>query len=105
MNDKNDANEDADGTQDNDIKNNNNGGNGGGGNNSGGGGGSGGGPKNKRRQLKKLRQELRDVQKAPPTVVVGDVAPRARMKRRHYGVVLSFLLFVVLPAATVMWYL
>ncbi|WP_245667760.1 sugar transporter [Neptunicoccus sediminis] len=62
-------------------------------------------PKKQRRQIKKLKQELREVQKAPPTVVVADVAPRARMKKRHYGVLLIFLFFVVLPSAGVFWYL
>ncbi|GGA29140.1 sugar transporter [Neptunicoccus cionae] len=62
-------------------------------------------PKKQRRQIKKLKQELREVQKAPPTVVVADVAPRAKMKKRHYGVLLIFLFFVVLPSAGVFWYL
>lgn len=64
------------------------------------------GPRNmQRRQIKKLKQELREVQKAPATVVVGDVAPRAKMKKRHYGVLLIFLFFVALPSLGVLWYL
>lgn len=62
-------------------------------------------PKKQRRQIKKLKQELREVQNAPATVVVGDVAPRAKMKKRHYGVLLIFLFFVALPSAGVLWYL
>ena len=67
-----------------------------------GGNGRTGGPK---QRLKKLQKELRDVKAAPPTIIVGNVAPRARMKPRHYGVLLSFLVFVLLPSVGVMWYL
>jgi capsular polysaccharide transport system permease protein len=67
--------------------------------------GAEGRPKGRRRQVKKLKQELREVQSAPPTVVVGEIAPRARMRKRHYGVVISFLIFVLLPSAGMMWYL
>lgn len=64
-------------------------------------GGKGG---NTQQRLKKLKQKLRDAKNAPP-VVVTEVAPRAEMKPRHFGVLFSFLIFVILPSAGVMWYL
>jgi len=64
-------------------------------------GGKGGNPQ---QRLKKLKQKLRDAKNAPP-VVVTEVAPRAEMKPRHFGVLFSFLIFVILPSAGVMWYL
>jgi len=62
-------------------------------------------PQKQQQRLKKLKQELRQAKKAVPTIVVGEVAPQARMKPRHYGVLLSLLFFVVLPSAGVFWYL
>jgi len=64
-------------------------------------GGKGG---NTQQRLKKLKQKLRDAKNAPP-IVVTEVAPRAEMKPRHFGVLFSFLIFVILPSAGVMWYL
>jgi len=62
-------------------------------------------PKQQQMRLKKLQQELKEAKKAVPTIMVGEIAAPARMKTRHYGIMLSFLLFVVLPSAAVMWYL
>ena len=56
-------------------------------------------------RLKQLQRELAEAKKAAPTIIVGEVAAPARMKVRHYGVMLSFLFFVALPSAAVMWYL
>ncbi|WP_390915621.1 sugar transporter [Pseudosulfitobacter sp. SM2401] len=41
----------------------------------------------------------------PKVVEVVPMAPRARMRRRHYGLVLSFLLIVVAPLIVTAWYL
>lgn len=68
-------------------------------------GGNNGKPQKQQQRLKKLKQELRQAKKAVPTIVVGEVAPQARMKPRHYGVLLSLLIFVALPSAGVFWYL
>ena len=38
-------------------------------------------------------------------VTVLPIAGPARIKRRHYGVLLSFLLLVALPSFTVSWYM
>lgn len=42
---------------------------------------------------------------SPPKPKINPPAPIAQMQKRHYGVMFSFLLFVVLPAAFVYWYL
>lgn len=70
-------------------------------------GGFGGKGRQKQQQnrLKKLQQELKEAKKAAPTIVVGEIAAPAQMKTRHYGILLSFLFFVALPSAVVMWYL
>jgi len=66
-----------------------------------------GGPGNPlppKQRIKRLQQKLRNAENAPP-IVVHEVAPRAVMKPRHYGVLLSLLVLVVLPSVIVMWYL
>lgn len=42
---------------------------------------------------------------APVIVQVKPVAPAARVKKRHWGVLLSFVLLVLLPIAAAFWYL
>lgn len=67
--------------------------------------GTGGPRKRQRRRIQALKAELKEAQDAPP-VVVAPVAPRARMRLRHLGVVLSFVLFVAVPsliAAVYLW--
>ncbi len=45
---------------------------------------------------------VRPAQKTPP---VQPAVPRSRFQRRHYGILISLLLSVVLPAAVAGWYL
>ena len=45
------------------------------------------------------------VAEAPPVAPVKPTAPAARMKRRHWGLILSFLLLVIAPVAVSVWYL
>lgn len=57
-----------------------------------------------RRRIEKLKAELREARDAPP-VVVAPVAPPARLRLRHFAVLLSFLLLVAAPSGLILWYL
>ncbi len=48
---------------------------------------------------------LKAIPPAPPAEPTQKLAPRASMKRRHYGAVISFLLLVLLPIAGAAYYL
>lgn len=41
----------------------------------------------------------------PPKIIVQPPAPKAKMRKRHWGLILSFILFVVGPTTMVGWYL
>ncbi|MGC9371090.1 MAG: sugar transporter [Paracoccaceae bacterium] len=43
--------------------------------------------------------------KGPPVVNIRPLAEPARMKRRHWGLLAGFVLFVVIPLAATIWYL
>ena len=54
-----------------------------------------------------VQQVAENTAPTPPAAQspVRPVAPAARMKPRHYGVLLSFLLMVIAPSAVTYWYL
>lgn len=59
-----------------------------------------------RRSRVQRRQAEREARRlARPQAPVGPAASRARFERRHLGLLLSFLLFVVAPIAASGWYL
>lgn len=41
----------------------------------------------------------------PPPVVIRPLATKSKTRKRHWGIVLSFLLMVIAPAAAATWYL
>ena len=68
------------------------------------GGGKGGGLKKKRRQERLAARAQEQVEVIDPSMV-QPIARPARMKTRHWGLILSFVLMVLLPFAGVVYYL
>jgi hypothetical protein len=54
---------------------------------------------------KQARKKVRALAARPTLVELAPIASRARMCRRHWGVLFSFFLMVVLPSGTSWWYL
>ena len=61
--------------------------------------------KRARRQARKKHEREMEAKAKSTVVQVAPIAPRARMRRRHWGIVSSFIVFVVLPLAVAFWYL
>ncbi|MBD0866148.1 MAG: sugar transporter [Rhodobacteraceae bacterium] len=77
-------------------------------------------PRRKKRRKPGFTEDIRPERQAAPasrhkkrrkaaargeTVVIRPVAPRARTRTRHWGLVLSFVLFACLPPVGIYWYL
>lgn len=58
-----------------------------------------------RRQMRKERDRELAALAMAPRVEVAPIAKAARMRPRHWGIVSSFLVFVILPLAMTLWYL
>ena len=65
------------------------------------------GPANPNRQKRQQRKQRQgNPKQEPPKVVeVAPIAPPAQMRRRHWGVLLSFVLLVLAPVGVSAWYL
>ncbi|MBU2980674.1 sugar transporter [Lentibacter algarum] len=64
-----------------------------------------GNPAGKRRNNNANKNGGRGPKAAPSVVEVAPIAKRAEMKRRHWGLILSFVLLVALPLLVSAWYL
>ena len=59
----------------------------------------------RKRIKKQMRRELREKLAEGPPVVVRPIAAKARVRRRHWGLILSFLVMVLAPIGAASWYL
>ncbi|WPY97052.1 sugar transporter (plasmid) [Limimaricola variabilis] len=58
-----------------------------------------------RREIREAKREAELARQQSGSVVVRPMARPARMRNRHWGLMISFLLLVCLPAAVASWYL
>ena len=58
-----------------------------------------------KRRRKKLRKQAREAALNAPPVVVRPMATKARPRKRHWGLILAFLVMVLTPVGAAGWYL